>query len=67
MPAKIIKPLCMMYQNECCFTLSRIASRITWEAASTEIDVFAMANHQYNIESGKRGNNYISNTNNSQL
>jgi hypothetical protein len=47
---KIIKPLCTMYQNECCLILSRIASRITWEADSTEIDVFAMANHQINIE-----------------
>src|SRR5262249_24560338 len=37
-PARIIRPLCTMYQNECRFIFSRMASRITWEAASTDID-----------------------------
>jgi hypothetical protein len=35
-----------MYQNECRLTFSRIASRITWEAVSTDIDDIDMADHQ---------------------
>src|SRR5215470_9126108 len=38
MPARIIRPLCKRYQGECRFIFSRIASRMTWAAASTEID-----------------------------
>src|SRR5215467_6744729 len=38
MPARIMSPLCTRYQNECRFIFSRIASRMTWAAASTDID-----------------------------
>src|SRR4249919_3978482 len=44
-PAKIIRTLCRIYQNECRLTFSRIASRMTWEAASTDIGDIDMANH----------------------
>src|SRR6478752_2400210 len=39
MPARIIRPLCIRYQCECRFIFSRIASRITWAADSTDIDM----------------------------
>src|SRR6476619_4213824 len=38
-PARIINPLCKRYQCECRFIFSRIASRITWAADSTDIDM----------------------------
>src|SRR5262249_3968263 len=35
MPARTITPPCMRYHSECRLTVSRIASRMTWAAAST--------------------------------
>ena len=53
--AKTITPPCIRYQNECRFTFSRIASRITWEAVSTDIDDIDMVNPP-NVLSRRRGN-----------
>src|SRR4029453_12841237 len=37
MPARIITPPCARYQSECRLTFSRIASRMTWAAASSDM------------------------------
>src|SRR5437016_3892561 len=36
-PARIIRPPCTKYQSECRLTFSRMASRMTWAAASSDI------------------------------
>src|SRR6516162_3181579 len=37
MPARIIRPPCTRYQSECRLTVWRIASRIAWAAASSDM------------------------------
>src|SRR5262249_44143637 len=37
MPARIIRAPCTRYQSECRLTFSRIASRMTWAAASSDM------------------------------
>ena len=53
-PPNIIRTLCRRYQNECRLTFSRIASRITWEAVSTDIDDIDMVNHQIIVASPRQ-------------
>src|SRR5215831_17935316 len=42
MPARIIRPPCTRYQSECRLTFSRIASRMAWAAASSDMVIVCL-------------------------